>query len=134
MLAPRVKSIPQVPGTAVHPPPKINKFRKNKCFEITLPKSEGTSGGLLEIELRSDDGSLDVKTFKEVTIYQQEVYPLIQTDKGHYKAKDEVKFRILLLDHNLKPVQDLKSVDEIWVEDPRNRRIAQWKDAVCCSL
>ena len=103
---------------------------KEKCFELTLPRSEGVVKGLLDIEIKSLDGALDIKTFREITIYQQEIYPLIQTDKGHYKAKDEVKFRVLLLDHNLAPSGGLRTIDEIWVEDPRNRRIAQWKDVV----
>ena len=103
---------------------------KEKCFLVTLPRSEGVTKGLLEIEIKSDDGALDIKTFREITIYQPEIYPLIQTDKGHYKAKDKVKFRILLLDHNLAPTEDLRTIDEIWVVDPRNRRIAQWTDVV----
>ena len=103
---------------------------KEKCFQLTLPRSEGVVKGLLEIEIKSVDRVLDIKTFREITIYQQEIYPLIQTDKGHYKAKDQVKFRILLLDQNLKPNDDLRTIEEVWVEDPRNRRIAQWKDLV----
>ena len=101
---------------------------KDKCFQLTLPRTEGVTKGLLEIEIKSE--SLDIRTFREITIYQQEIYPLLQTDKGHYKAKDQVKFRVLLLDHNLAPTEQLRSIDEIWVEDPRNRRIAQWKDVV----
>ena len=102
---------------------------KDKCFQLTLPRTEGVGKGLLEIEIKSR--SLDlIKTFREITIYQQEIYPLMQTDKGHYKAKDKVKFRVLLLDHNLKPSEVLRTIDEIWVADPRNRRIAQWKDVV----
>ena len=110
---------------------KMEKYERNKCFQLTLPKSEGVSKGLLEIEIQSDDERLDVRTFREIAIYQQEIYPLLQTDKGQYKAKDKVKLRILLLDHNLKPTPHLNTIDEIWVEDPRNRRIAQWKDTVC---
>ena len=53
---------------------------------------------------------------------------MIQTDKGHYKANDPVKFRLLVLDKNLKPPDDLRTIEEIWVEDPRNRRVAQWKE------
>ena len=101
---------------------------KDKCFQLTLPRTKGVTKGLLQIEIKS--GRLDIKTFREITIYQQEIYPLIQTDKGHYKAKDQVKFRVLLLDHNLKPTEDMRTIDEIWVADPRNRRIAQWKDVV----
>ena len=106
------------------------KSVKEKCFELTLPRSEGVVKGLLEIDIKSADGALDIKTFREITIYQQEVYPLIQTDKGHYKAKDQVKFRVLLLDQDLKPTEELRTIDEVWVEDPRSRRIAQWKDVV----
>ena len=101
---------------------------KDKCFQLTLPRTEGVTKGLLEIEIKSR--SLDIKTFREITIYRQEIYPLMQTDKGHYQAKDKVKFRVLLLDHNLKPSEVLRTIDEIWVADPRNRRIAQWKDVV----
>ena len=35
-----------------------------------------------------------------------------------------------MLDENLKPPEDLETIDEIFVEDPRNRRIAQWKKVV----
>ena len=55
---------------------------------------------------------------------KKENYPLIQTDKGQYKAKDDVKFRVLLVDHDLKP-SEIKTIEELWVEDPRNRRIVQ---------
>ena len=113
-----------------HTTARLEKNVKNKCFELTLPRCGGVSKGLLEIEIRSDDERLDVRTFREITIYQQEIYPLLQTDKGQYKAKDKVKFRVLLLDQNLKPTKHLDTIDEIWVEDPRNRRIAQWKDSV----
>ena len=121
-----------------HPEPlgrqefRIPKDTKTKCFEIVIPKSNSASKGLLRFVMRSevDGGRLDVDTFKKINIFQRENYPLIQTDKGFYKAKDTVKFRILILDHDLKPDQEVQSVDEIWVEDPKNRRIEQWKSIV----
>ena len=61
------------------------------------------------------DFSYSVNAFKEITILEKENYPLIQTDKGIYKAKDDVKFRVLLVDHNLKPSDE--TIDELWVED-----------------
>merc|ERR1719233_8880 len=36
-------------------------------------------------------------------------------------------FRVLLVDQDLKP-SEVEMIDELWVEDPRNRRIVQWKD------
>ena len=114
---------------------RLEAGERDKCLQLSLPRSsEGTATGLLEVEIQSEDGSLDIRTFREISIFQQEIYPLIQTDKGHYKAKDQVKFRVLLLDQNLKPTEDLRTIEEIWVEDPRNRRIAQWKDVVSSKL
>ena len=52
---------------------------------------------------------------------------MIQTDKGQYKAKDTVKFRVLALDQNLKPSR-VERVDKLWIEDPRGRRVEQWLD------
>ena len=111
---------------------RLEEDEREKCLQLALPKSKKTAndGGLLEIEIKSEDGSMDVMVFKEISIYQQETYMMIQTDKGHYKAKDKVKFRILVLDQNLKPPGELRTIDEIWVEDPMNRRIAQWKEVV----
>ena len=111
---------------------KIEKDTKSKCFDIVVPKTISASKGLLRFVMKSeaDGGKLDVDTFKKINIFQRENYPLIQTDKGLYKAKDTVKFRILILDHDLKPNQEVKSVDEIWVEDPKNRRIEQWRTIV----
>ena len=109
---------------------KLSNGEKSKCFFITLPKSSpSVSKGLVNFELKSDDSKFNSKNFRSIAIYQKENYPLIQTDKGQYKAGDIVKFRILILDHNLKPT-DAKQVDEIWVENPKSSRIQQWKDQV----
>jgi alpha-2-macroglobulin len=102
----------------------IKSGEKIKCFDFTLPITTA-SRGLLHIKVVLDDSTHLVDSFKEITILKKEIYPLIQTDKGHYKAKEDVKFRILLLDHNLKP-SEVETIDELWIEDPRNRRIDQW--------
>ena len=109
---------------------KISNGERTKCFSIILPKSSpSVSKGLVNFELNSDDAKFKSKNFRSIAIYQKENYPLIQTDKGQYKAGDIVKFRILVLDHNLKPTE-AKQVDEIWVENPKSSRIQQWKDKV----
>ena len=99
-----------------------------QCFQLTLPKTDSVSKGLINFEIKSvEDQSLQVNSFQQISIYQKENYPLIQTDKGHYKAKDTVKFRVLILNHDLQPSR-INSVDELWIVDPRSRRLAQWKD------
>ena len=98
-----------------------------QCFQLTLPKTDSVSKGLINFEMKSvEDQSLQVNSFQQISIYQKENYPLIQTDKGHYKAKDTVKFRVVILNHDLQP-SSINVVDELWIEDPRSRRLAQWK-------
>ena len=104
----------------------IKEEEKFKCIQFTLPETSAEKG-LLNIKVSLKDFMYSVNSFKEITILKKENYPLIQTDKGQYKAKDVVKFRVLLVDQDLKP-SEVEMIDELWVEDPRNRRIAQWKD------
>ena len=43
-----------------------------------------------------------VTKYESVKLLKKENYLLVQTDKGQYKAKDTVKFRVLALDHDLR--------------------------------
>ena len=72
-------------------------------------------------------GQVMVARYKIVKLRKPEHYVLIQTDKGQYKAKDSVKFRALALDDRLRP-SPVDSVDKLWIEDPRGRRVQQWLD------
>ena len=108
---------------------RISSSEAVKCFDVTIPETNLASKGLVNFELKSEDSTFHVNNFQSISIYQKEKYPLIQTDKGQYKAGDIVKFRILVLDHELKPAE-VKEVDEIWISDPKNRRIVQWKKKV----
>ena len=108
---------------------RISSSEAVKCFDLTIPETNLASKGLVNFELKSEDSTFHVNNFQSISIYQKEKYPLIQTDKGQYKAGDIVKFRILVLDHELKPAE-VKEVDEIWISDPKNRRIVQWKKKV----
>ena len=47
-------------------------------------------------------GSKMVTKYESVKLLKKENYLLVQTDKGQYKAKDTVKFRVLALDHDLR--------------------------------
>jgi len=106
---------------------KLRPGENIKCFDVKLPKTNSASKGLVNFEIESDDSRLSFKTYKSISIYQQENYPLIQTDKGQYKAKDTIKFRVVILNHELAPSAEVKTVDELWIQDPKNRRMVQWK-------
>ncbi|XP_075150113.1 thioester-containing protein 4 isoform X2 [Haematobia irritans] len=54
-------------------------------------------------------------------------YVRIQTDKGLYKPGDEVKYRIVFLDKDLKPATVDKSAT-VWFEDGKRNRVKEIKD------
>ena len=90
---------------------------RNGCLEISVPKTVGGDSVILKISLHilvspincdrattqfSNQGSKMVTKYKSVKLLKKENYLLVQTDKGQYKAKDIVKFRVLALDHDLR--------------------------------
>ena len=44
-----------------------------------------------------------IAAYRELKLRNPDVFPLIQTDKGKYKEKDKVQFRIMIFDEYLKP-------------------------------
>jgi CD109 antigen len=53
---------------------------------------------------------------------------LIQTDKGMYKPRDKIQFRILVIDGDTKPYDLTNQIVEAYFVDPKNNRIKQWKN------
>lgn len=51
----------------------------------------------------------------------------IQTDKGLYKPGDDINFRVLFMDKDLKPAQPEKDA-VIWIEDDKRNRIEELRD------
>uniref|UniRef100_A0A1Y9H2W1 CD109 antigen n=1 Tax=Anopheles dirus TaxID=7168 RepID=A0A1Y9H2W1_9DIPT len=69
-------------------------------------------------------------TFKNETNleYQQKSFSVfIQTDKSIYKPGDTVRFRVLVLDPNTKPLLKAESVS-VHINDGKANRIKQWKE------
>ncbi|XP_062547422.1 thioester-containing protein 1 allele R1-like isoform X2 [Armigeres subalbatus] len=69
--------------------------------------------------------------FKNVTslTFQSKSFSVfIQTDKAVYKPGDTVRFRVLVLDANTKPLQKINTI-KVHITDGKNNRIKQWKDA-----
>nr|XP_029708913.1 CD109 antigen-like isoform X3 [Aedes albopictus] len=52
----------------------------------------------------------------------------VQTDKAVYKPGDTVRFRVLVLDPNTKPLQKIETV-KVHITDGKNNRIKQWNTA-----
>ncbi|XP_053673860.1 thioester-containing protein 1 allele R1-like [Anopheles nili] len=69
-------------------------------------------------------------TFKNETNleYQQKSFSVfVQTDKSIYKPGDTVRFRVLVLDPNTKPLLKVDSI-AVHINDGKGNRIKQWKD------
>uniref|UniRef100_A0A1Q3FP24 CD109 antigen n=1 Tax=Culex tarsalis TaxID=7177 RepID=A0A1Q3FP24_CULTA len=52
----------------------------------------------------------------------------VQTDKAIYKPGDTVRFRVLVLDPNTKPLQKVDTI-KVHITDGKSNRIKQWSDA-----
>ncbi|XP_058450670.1 thioester-containing protein 1 allele R1-like isoform X2 [Malaya genurostris] len=61
--------------------------------------------------------------------YQPKSFSIfVQTDKAIYKPGDNVRFRVLVLDPNTKPLPKVDSV-KVHITDGNSNRIKQWTDA-----
>lgn len=90
---------------------KIGDLDLSKGYKFV---AEGISGLIFK-----NESSLKIES-KNVSIF-------IQTDKAIYKPGETIKFRVLVLDHELKPAS-LKSDSllNIYITDPEKNRIKQW--------
>uniref|UniRef100_A0A8C5W8D7 Uncharacterized protein n=1 Tax=Leptobrachium leishanense TaxID=445787 RepID=A0A8C5W8D7_9ANUR len=98
------------------PPPAFQQ-----CNDVTVTVKERTPVFIMFSAVEGDTEILDRKT---VVIEPMENMHFIQMDKPIYKAGNTVRFRVISMDSNLKPVQETVS------PDPNRSRMVQWKDQV----
>ena len=105
---------------------KSEEGDKLKCFQTQLPEdfSEGTAA----LRIKGTFGDYNILSYKSVRVIKSSTLSLIQTDKFDYRPKQEVKFRIMLLDAELKPSKKIDELKEVWISDPANNRLKQWKN------
>ncbi|CAG0903768.1 unnamed protein product, partial [Darwinula stevensoni] len=97
-----------------------------ECFPFPVPPVAEQSGRLhLQLTL---DAVPDYEKYESewVNIREYQNLLFVQTDKSLYLPGQAVRFRILVLDTGLKPLE--KQVREVWVENPSGIRTAQWKE------
>ncbi|XP_055684022.1 thioester-containing protein 1 allele R1-like isoform X2 [Lutzomyia longipalpis] len=68
------------------------------------------------------------KNFTSISANTKTFSAYIQTDKAVYKPGDTIRYRVLLLDANLKPVVPKEKM-QIFIQDAKQNRIKQWLDA-----
>uniref|UniRef100_A0A8V0ZKN1 Ovostatin n=1 Tax=Gallus gallus TaxID=9031 RepID=A0A8V0ZKN1_CHICK len=88
-----------------------------QCLNFMIPPV--TSVSLAFISFTAKGTTFDLKERRSVMIWNMESFVFVQTDKPIYKPGQSVMFRVVALDFNFKPVQEM---------DPQNNRIFQWQN------
>ncbi|XP_037050047.1 CD109 antigen-like [Bradysia coprophila] len=109
-------------------------FRDSK--EVTIPPFttemvQFSTGDLLKGDYSIVAEGLSGITFSEkssIRLHEKVQTVLIQTDKAMYKPGDQVNFRVLVLDLNLKP-SVIRGDMLVFISDSSNNRIKQWLNA-----
>jgi len=99
-------------------PKKSSIQQKSLKVIVTLYRNETSSSGFCDKCL--------TKIIDNIKKEDKKIFIFIQTDKPIYKPGDEVKFRILVVDKDMKPYQ-MNSI-YVKVTDPLNRLIYEFKD------
>eukprot|EP00076_Gallus_gallus_P006051 NP_990557.2 ovostatin precursor [Gallus gallus] len=95
-----------------------------QCLNFMIPPV--TSVSLAFISFTAKGTTFDLKERRSVMIWNMESFVFVQTDKPIYKPGQSVMFRVVALDFNFKPVQEMYPL--IAVQDPQNNRIFQWQN------
>lgn len=68
---------------------------------------------------------IDFHDQKSINFLSKNVSIFVQTDKALYNANDMLRFRVILLDSNLKPISSQEPI-HIYIEDGAKNRIKDW--------
>ncbi|NXL86372.1 OVOS protein, partial [Alectura lathami] len=95
-----------------------------QCFKFMVPPANSVPLAFISFSAKGTTFSLEER--RSVMIWNTESFVFVQTDKPIYKPGQSVMFRVVALDFNFKPVQEMYPL--IAVQDPLNNRIFQWQN------
>ncbi|KFP12739.1 Ovostatin, partial [Egretta garzetta] len=95
-----------------------------QCFNFTIPPVN--SAPLAFISFSAKGATVNLEERRSVMIWNTESIVFVQTDKPIYKPGQSVMFRVVALDFNFKPVQEM--YPSIAIQDPQGNRIFQWQN------
>ncbi|XP_053306441.1 alpha-2-macroglobulin-like protein 1 [Spea bombifrons] len=104
---------------------KIDGHDYSHCYELQVPKIDGWRHQW-NFNVLIDGENFHVNDSKKVRVYPQNHGTFIHLDKPMYKPGQTVSFRLVSLDLKLRAVNEKIPLVEIL--DPKENRIAQWKD------
>ncbi|XP_063004724.1 alpha-2-macroglobulin [Melospiza melodia melodia] len=96
------------------------------CIPFSLPKPRvPLSFVFLNVTVRG--ATLQFSSRKVLAVQNSESLVFIQTDKPIYKPGQTVLFRIVSLDEEFRPVNEM--IPLVYIEDPKKNRLYQWTNA-----
>ncbi|XP_068022180.1 ovostatin-like [Melanerpes formicivorus] len=93
-----------------------------KCYEFKVPPA--TSDPLAFISFSAKGNTVDLSERRSVAIQNVDNTVFIQMDKPIYKPGQTVRFRVVALDTQFRPVEE--TYLRIIIEDPEQNKIFQW--------
>ncbi|KAM8776857.1 pregnancy zone protein-like [Rhynchonycteris naso] len=94
------------------------------CVSFTLPRiSSSEEEAFFTIQIKGL--THDFKKRRRVMVNNNPSLVFVQTDKPIYKPGQTVKFRIVSVDKNFHPLNEL--IPLVYLEDPKRNRIGQWQ-------
>ncbi|NXE27914.1 OVOS protein, partial [Ardeotis kori] len=96
-----------------------------QCFNFTIPPVNSSPLAFISFSAKGTTVTLEER--RSVMIWNTESIVFVQTDKPVYKPGQSVMFRVVALDFNFKPVQEMVSAQK-YSPDPRDNRIFQWQN------
>ncbi|XP_076796618.1 murinoglobulin-1-like isoform X2 [Arvicanthis niloticus] len=95
------------------------------CVSFIIPRLSSSEGEeSLDINIKGPTHKFSKRN--TVLVKNKESVVFIQTDKSVYKPGQTVKFRVVSMDKNLHPLNELFPL--AYIEDPKTNRIMQWQD------
>uniref|UniRef100_A0A2K5QFJ9 PZP alpha-2-macroglobulin like n=1 Tax=Cebus imitator TaxID=2715852 RepID=A0A2K5QFJ9_CEBIM len=96
-----------------------------QCVPFTLPRISASSEvAFLSIQIKGP--TQDFRKRNTVLVKNTQSLVFVQTDKPIYKPGQTVRFRVVSVDENFRPQNEL--IPLIYLENPRRNRVAQWQN------
>uniref|UniRef100_A0A2K6FWT0 Alpha-2-macroglobulin n=1 Tax=Propithecus coquereli TaxID=379532 RepID=A0A2K6FWT0_PROCO len=94
------------------------------CVSFTVPRSSSSEEVMfLTVQVKGPTQEFNRRT--TVMVKNKESLMFVQTDKAIYKPEQTVKFRVVSLDEDFRPLNEL--IPLVYIQDPKRNRIAQWQ-------
>ncbi|XP_051059642.1 alpha-2-macroglobulin [Phodopus roborovskii] len=95
-----------------------------QCVTFTVPRSLSNEVMFLTVQVKGP--THEFRKRSTVLIQNKESLIFVQTDKPIYKPGQTVQFRVVSLDENFHPLNEL--IPLLYIQDPKGNHIAQWQN------